>query len=104
MKENTNNIYKLLCGGYDWDREKTIESYKLLYNIIYSEFDINECNKSDLKSAFKNMSELLYSEGSMTNEQGEENEARDTILEICKKLKVLTPDQIEITVKSIYRP
>lgn len=102
MDETTNNLFKLLCGGYQWTREKSLEAYKLLDDSLYTKrFKINECSYSDLSSAFKNMSDLLYSEATM-KEEGAKEETRDTIFEIIKKLNLLTLEQQEIIVSRIY--
>jgi hypothetical protein len=102
MGEYSNNLFNLLYDGYDWNREKTIEGYKQLDKILWcGELNIKACNYSDLSSALKNMSDLLYSEATM-KEKGAEEEARDTIVEIAKKLKLLTPEQQEIIVNRIY--
>jgi hypothetical protein len=102
MEESTNNLFKLLCGGYHWTREKTKEAYKLLDDSLYTKrFKINECSYSDLSSAFKNMSDLLYSEATMKEETAKE-ETRDTIFEIVKKLNLLSLEQQEIIANRIY--
>lgn len=101
MEQYTNNLFNLLCDGYHWNREKTLEAYKLLDCSLYSnEFKINECTYPDLKSAFKNMTDLLYGEATMKDE-GYEDESRDSIFEITKKLKLFTLEQQEIINKKI---
>jgi len=102
MDECINNLFNLLCGGYHWTREKTKEAYKLLDDSLYTKnFKINECTYSDLSSAFKNMSDLLYSEATMKEEEAKD-ETRDTIFEIVKKLNLLTLEQQEIIASRVY--
>jgi hypothetical protein len=100
MKNYTTRLIDLFMEGGNWTREHTLEAYKLLDYIIIHEINIKNCSSSGLKSALRNLSDLLYSEATMKGQEGAEEDSRSSVLEIAKNLKVITDAQIETIVNN----
>lgn len=104
MKIYIPQLIDLLMDGHNWTREHTVGAYKLLYDIVCSnEMDIEKCSYKNLKSALVYMSELLNGEATITEDSDTEYEARDTILEITKNLKLITEEQIKTIANNFYK-